>query len=115
MNLSGDDTERALYCVVELIEYRRRFGVPIPGWMLRLHQRFDLASLTSPSGHETVCDEPQLNTEVLIGSREAANILGLSTRHVRRLAADLDGERRGRDWWFKTSTVTEYAEGKQRG
>lgn len=117
MRLSDDDVERALFCVNEVVGSRLRADVPVPWWMWQLANRLDLSSLTSgmsPSGHESDGGSEALETS-LIGTQEAANLLGLSTRHVRRLAADLDGENvRGR-MVFKRSTVVEYAQEKRNG
>lgn len=113
MRLSDDECEEALYCVAEVIDLRRRAGVPVPSWMRNLEQLLNLASLTSGvsgRGHENVGGSERLVTDSLIGSREAANILGLSTRQVRRLAADLDGQKCSGRNLFRRSTVIEYAQ-----
>lgn len=115
MNLSGDDIEGALYCVNELVDRRGRAGEPVPDWMRDLASQFDRASLTmSPSGHESADAGAELDPERLIGTTEAARILGVSPRQVRRIANDLDVEtigRRGKT--FRHSTVTEYAKEKR--
>ncbi|WP_141213961.1 helix-turn-helix domain-containing protein [Mycobacterium marinum] len=115
MRLSDDETEAALYCAMELIDRRRRAGVPVPSWMIRLAHRLDLTSALSPRGHEIDSGSESLESDLLVGSREAADILGLSTRQVRRLAPDLDGEAIGGRIVFKRSTVIEYAEGRRNG
>lgn len=118
MNLSGDDIEYALYCVVETIDRRRRAGICVPPWMHQLGQRFNLASLTSemsPSGHESCTDSEGLESDLHVGSKEAAHLLGLSTRQVRRLRSDLDGETVGGRMVFKRSTVIEYAQERRNG
>lgn len=114
MKLSDDVTEQLFYCVVELIDRRRRNGVPVPGWMAQLGQRLNLASL-SATGTEFDSGSGSLTTDHLIGSVEAAAILGISPRMAQRLATDLDGEKVSGRWTFRRSTVIEYAEGKRDG
>jgi hypothetical protein len=111
VNLSGEDIEGALYCVTELVARRCRAGVPVPKWMIDLARQFDQASLMSPSGRESEGAGAELDPERLIGTTEAARILGVSPRQVRRIADDLDVEtigRRGKA--FRHSTVAQYAE-----
>lgn len=110
MNLNEQETEAVLYCVTELVDRRARAGVPIPAWMHALAQRFDLASLTSPRGHESDGAAAELEMPVLIGSSEAADIIGVTARQVRRLRADLAGEKVGGRMVFNLQTVKEYAE-----
>lgn len=43
-----------------------------------------------------------------IGVDEAANILGCSTRHIRRIATTLDGRKVSRHWSFERHTVLDY-------
>ena len=51
-----------------------------------------------------------------IGTREVADLLGVSTRHVRRLRGDLDGRLEGHvghgEWRFPRGTVERYAADK---
>lgn len=111
--LSDDECELALYCVNEVVDRRSRAGVPVTPKIRHLSRKLDLASLTSEvsaSGHEKSGGSERLVSDRLIGSREAANILGLSTRQVRRLASDLDGRKYGGRNLFRLSTVTEYAQ-----
>jgi hypothetical protein len=112
VNLSGDNVERTLYCVNELVARRYRAGEPVPRWMIDLGRQFDMASLSmSPRGHESERAAAELDPERLIGTTEAATILGVSPRQVRRIANDLDVEtigRRGKA--FRHSTVAQYAE-----
>ncbi|QFS91522.1 hypothetical protein FIV07_12205 [Mycobacterium sp. THAF192] len=124
MKLSDDATEQALYCVNELIDRRSRAGVPLEPWMPELAKLFDGASLTcgmSARGHESGSgsgdygdsqpeSEPESLISDLVGTREAADMLGLSTRQVRRLATRLDAEKVGGRTVFRRSTLIEYAE-----
>jgi hypothetical protein len=114
VNLSGGDVEGALYCVNELVARRCRAGVPVPEWMRDLGRQFDRASLAmSPRGHESEGTAAELDPERLIGTTEAARILGVSPRQVRRIAKDLDVETPGGRMAFRHSTVAEYAEEKR--
>lgn len=83
--------------------------------MHSLAQRFDLASLLSSSGHESDCGDAESEPPLEIGTSEAADILGVSPRHVRRLTADLDGELRLGRLIFRLDAVQAYAEGKRDG
>lgn len=52
----------------------------------------------------------------LIGVATAASILGVSRRYVRRIAADLDGQRiDGRTWVFDRQVVAAYASARTVG
>ncbi|GAB3228223.1 hypothetical protein [Mycolicibacterium hippocampi] len=115
MNLSEDETQAALYCVTELVDRRRRAGVPVPNWMTKLGMRLKLASLMSPSGHESGCSETESEADRLIGTSEAATILQMTERHTRRIASDLDGEYIAGRLVFNLFTVTEYAQEKRNG
>jgi hypothetical protein len=114
VRLDDDEVEGALYCVAEVVDRRRRAGIPTPHWMLRLARRLDLTSAMSPTGHESDCAEPALDTG-MIATQEAANLLGLSTRQVRRLRSDLDGQMIGGSLAFRRDTVTEYAQERHGG
>ncbi|WP_322857761.1 helix-turn-helix domain-containing protein [Mycobacterium shigaense] len=118
MKLSEDDTEKALFCVNEVISHRRRDGTPVPLWMIQLGKRFDLASLTSEmsaDGHRSGSGSAALDPDRLISTREAADLLGMSTRQVRRIANDLEAQRPGSGMVFRHSVVTEYARERRNG
>lgn len=115
MNLSGDDLQGALYCCNELIDRRARAGIPVPSWMARLAGHLNLAALVSDAGHETSSEPTSLESEELIGSVQAALLLGISPRQLQRLAADLDGQKVCGRWAFQASIVREYAKGRDDG
>ncbi|WP_396836810.1 helix-turn-helix domain-containing protein [Mycobacterium sp. ITM-2016-00318] len=69
----------------------------------------------SANGHQLDCAAAQLELSVVVSAREAAHILGCTTRHVRRLAADLEGEEVGGRWLFSRSAVEAYAKGRRNG
>ncbi|WP_157561127.1 helix-turn-helix domain-containing protein [Mycobacterium sp. E802] len=115
--MSDDDIEHLLFAVNEALSFRQRHHMPILPWMIPLANRFNLTSLTSgmsPTGHESDSGSSALESS-LIGTNEAADLLGLSTRQVRRLTADLDGENISGRIVFKRSTVTEYAQERRHG
>ncbi|WP_280314450.1 hypothetical protein [Nocardia wallacei] len=87
------------------LQQRQRAHAGIP-----LELKYFLGRLDHAMRHpEEDDDGPDIESEE-IGTREAAGILGCSTRQVRYLAADLDGIRIGRDWIFSRRTVEEYAD-----
>ncbi|MEU4432507.1 hypothetical protein AB0F65_17630 [Nocardia rhamnosiphila] len=108
MTLREDELKACRYAVSEMLRARRRVGAPVPEWLRRIDTRLDaeLVECASRTGHDT--DTTDRNSEV-IGVTEAARLLGCTARHVRRLAADLDGQRAGRAWVFDRRTVAEYA------
>ncbi|MDO3647681.1 hypothetical protein [Nocardia mangyaensis] len=103
MNLREVEVYAAYCCVAEFVHRRRRSGIPIPDPVRSLLARLDASRLLGP--------EPPPPAEELIDVRAAAEILGRTTRQVRRLAASLDGVRVGDRprWVFQRSVVEEYA------
>ncbi|RJO80232.1 hypothetical protein D5S18_00310 [Nocardia panacis] len=112
VGLSLKELRDCRFAVAEQLHYRRRIGAPIPAWLRRLHDRLDaeLRARMSADGPEP--EAAQQDSE-MIGTPEAATILECTARHVRRLAADLDGQRIGREWIFHRGTVTEYARARK--
>lgn len=113
MQLSDDDAERALYCVNELLDRKIRAGAHIPGWMRSLASKLDLASALSSAGHQSDSGGEDLGPSPWIGSAEAADILGVHPRTVRRWRADLGGEIIAGRMVFNPRAVHEYAEGRK--
>lgn len=107
MEISDSQARLIRDCVVETVLHRQRTGAPIP-------QRVrDLLAYVSAGGHQCGCDATQSEQhDDMIDTAAAATILGCTRRHIRRLAADLDGQQIGREWIFRRATVTEYAEAK---
>lgn len=114
--LSKADLERLLYCVNEVISRRRLAGIPVPNWMFDLGRRMDIHALAdqsmSANGHGSDVAGEQFSKETLIGTREAARLLGLSPRHVRRIASDMDGEKVGGKTVFRLSVINEYRDSR---
>ncbi|ORB84676.1 hypothetical protein B1987_13705 [Mycobacterium kansasii] len=115
MRLSDDEAEQALYCANELIDRRRRAGVPVPAWMTRLAHRLDLTSALSSAGHENDSDNAALDANELVTTAEAAELLKVSTRQARRLSRDLDADTIGGRLVYRRSTVIEYAQERRNG
>jgi hypothetical protein len=111
MELTETDLSAAMRCASELLDRRRLQGVPIPAWLSEHRQRMRI--MAAACGPQKDGREPQL--EEMIDTREVAAMLNRSTRHVRRIASNLGGVRRGRDWIFDRSTVEDHiAGGRQR-
>ena len=105
MNLTEHQVRAARYCVAEVVRRRLLNGAPVPPWLRTLHQH-----LSSADGTE--CQVVQQQSEAMIDTAEAAQILGCSTRYIRRIAADLDGQHIAGRWIFNRRNVTDYAEGR---
>ncbi|CPS10208.1 helix-turn-helix domain-containing protein [Mycobacteroides abscessus] len=113
LRLDDDDIEWLLFCANEVLGRRRLAGVPIPHRLISLAGRLDLHAAMSADGHENNYHQTGSDREDLIDSTQAARILGVTPRHLRRLHADLDGRKIAGRWMFKTSTVDEYRTAKE--
>jgi hypothetical protein len=67
---------------------------------------------TSADGSESNTAAEESETEDLVDTTAAAEILECSTRWVREIRADLDGKQVGRRWIFPRRSVVEYAAAK---
>ncbi|MBU9764746.1 helix-turn-helix domain-containing protein [Mycobacterium sp. TNTM28] len=94
--------------VAEVMLNRQRLGAPIP------ERVRDLLRYVSCRGHETdaAATQSDQDPDDLISTEQAAEILGCSPRHARRLTADLDGHRVAGRWTYSRTVVTEYAQGR---
>lgn len=117
MRLTDEDARAALYCCNELIDRRGRAGIPVPDWMRLLAGKLNLSAVLAMSvgGHELEDGGEELDPLELIGTGEAAGLLNLSSRQVRRLATDLDGEIVCGRHVFHRATVIEYARARKEG
>jgi hypothetical protein len=108
--LDPGQSAAARHCVVETIRRRRWSGEPIPRGLYAL-----LAHLSNigPERHVTEPGSVAAPPPRWIDAHEAALIVGCSSRHIRRLAADLDGRRLRGVWIFDHQTVAEYAAAKR--
>lgn len=113
IRLDHDDVEWLLFCANEVLGRRRLAGVPIPSRLVTLAGRLDLHAVMSRDGHENDCHDTGSECEDLIGSAQAAQMLGVTSRHLRRLHADLDGRKLAGRWMFKAATINEYRTAKE--
>ncbi|TVX97855.1 helix-turn-helix domain-containing protein [Mycolicibacterium porcinum] len=95
--------------VAEVMLNRQRLGAPIP------ERVRDLLRYVSCSGHQSgsVPTQSEQEPDDLISTEQAAEILGCSPRHARRLSADLDGARVAGRWTYSRTAVTEYAQARR--
>lgn len=104
------DLRQAIQCAATEIRRYQAARLPLPE---RLKQHWQhLHNLADGSADGTESIAPQADSE-LIGTTEAAQILGCSARFIRRIATDLDGHRIEGQWIFNRKAVTDYAMAKQ--
>ncbi|UQE75799.1 hypothetical protein MYK68_04085 [Gordonia sp. PP30] len=108
MEISTDQVALVRYVVAEFVRRRQLCGQPVPERVRRL--------LAEVSAHGTSRRDAQPHskpeTDDLIDTAQAAQIIGVSTRRIRGIAADLDGQQIAGRWVFARRAVTEYAEAK---
>jgi hypothetical protein len=112
VSLTSRVLKLALYCAGE--ELRARHAGKPPGvqaWNAEVVRALELEIAVSTSGQETGWETAGLNHDRFLTARESADIIGVDSRTVRRLAADLEGRLCGRQWMFPEAVVREYAEG----
>jgi hypothetical protein len=107
MWLTAVQVEAVLYALRDLVSRRVLGGQPIRQEIQDLYEQL-LAGSTHGTKNDPLCEE--LAPDDLIDTKEAATILGCSTRWVRRIHADLDGQSCGGRWVFRRQAVVEYAE-----
>lgn len=105
MNLDKQLTQVALFCVAAELRRRQLAGIPIRDELRRLHYQLS----TSVRGPESEATQEESGVAELINTSAAAETLGCTERHIRRIAADLDGTRIAGRWCFHRTTVTEYS------
>ena len=110
--LTGPALTDAYYLVAAGIRYTRHNGHPIPARFETLLTVIgEQRAKSQPGQCDTLTPAPRQHceTEELIGSQQAADILGVSKRQTQRLAADLDGRLAGGHWVFDKKAVEAYA------
>lgn len=112
MTFSQRDLALLCYATRDLLTRRKLWGHPIPPGMDALERRLQAMSA---DGHESSSGAAELKQNTLIGAVEAATILGCSARHVRRIAADLEGQHVEGQWVFRRQDVAAYANAKGDG
>jgi len=102
-------------------EIRRQDGIIAPPRLtilLEALERAISAEHPSPPGRTDtpdITDTPFLDEQLLIGSSEAANILGISSRQAQRLAITLGGKRSAsRCWTYSRLEVEAYLQQRER-
>lgn len=107
--IAGADLEAAYYCTAREIRRRELACEQVDPAVRGLFDRLDAAVRMSVAGHESTCREAQLTQDELIGPKAAAEIIGCTPRHVRRIRAYLGGIPVEGAWVFKCQTVLDYA------
>ncbi|MDP7731505.1 hypothetical protein [Mycobacterium sp. TY813] len=108
INVSDSQARLIRDLVAEAVLNRQRHGHPIPDRVR------DILRYVSVGGRpiEPVAPPLRQDQDDPINSDQAAEILDCSTRHIRRIATDLDGQNIGRRWVFSRRTVTDYAKAR---
>lgn len=105
MSLGEFDLGAALRCArIVVALYQPRCSPPQRILNHLAHLERIASSSDSGTKHQVREEESEL-----ISTTEAAQILGCSTRYVRRIATSLDGRRIGRTWTFPRQEVEDYA------
>lgn len=113
--LEGEDTlHRVVFALAAAQQARRRNGMQ-PG---AGHTEI-LAAVETALAADGLTDGPAEPVEALcetevIGTEETAQLLGVSTRQVRRIATSLDGTRTRGGWIFHRGTINDYLETRRR-
>lgn len=100
-----------VWALREFERRRRVIGLPVPPAVTAIVDRLILE--THEGAADTRHSAPAADVVELIDTATAARILDVSPRHVRRLAADLDGQRLAGRWHFNRAIVDDYAQQRQ--
>lgn len=107
--LTASELSLARAVVAEAVVRRRQRRELVPVAMHHLLERLDGLLLTgAANGTAAECDSAKLE---LIGTAEAARILGCRPEWVRRISTQLDGERVGGRWVYPREAVEEHKNG----
>jgi len=113
--LQGAAVPEISYLVGLGVRYRANLDGAAPSvrqrQLLRILADAAEATLAAPAtgGHADIPAAPHLGESVVgVGTAEVASVLGVTARHVRRLAADLDGRRVKGAWRFERAAVIAY-------
>lgn len=104
--LTGEALEAVAYAVSTAQTARRRNGYPPMASLCRLSEALSPAG-QADSPDEEIRDADHMTTE------EAATVLGVSCRTVRRLAPGLGGHLVGGRWFLDRMAVAEHKRGMQ--
>lgn len=114
MRLTGIEPAAALYAVAGFVRQRQLQGRTVPPEVVRLFERLDTAVRVSRKRNETGYPAEDSTTSMqdeLIGSAQAARMLGCTQRMVQLLAGQLGGQKISGRWCFRESSVVEYMGG----
>lgn len=106
--LDTTQTNVALWVLAEFKRRRRIVGQPIPAAVADLHTHL----LMSGNGPAPEPARAQSKPAEQVDTHQAADLLGITPRHVRRIAADLDGQRIAGRWIFNRNNIIDYAESR---
>lgn len=107
--LNETDLRAALFTVAHYL--RTVPSAPTSLWQLRYKLDHAIRIMMSGNGHRCGCDRQESEHDMeLVGAQIAAGLIGCTTRHVGRIAADIGGRKLGRQWWFDAAKVREYAQ-----
>jgi hypothetical protein len=112
--MTGIDFDEALACVRCRLELLRQSGIRPSPRLIAHYRNVELLAAGSASATEHVATQEESE---LIGTTEAARILGYSTAYVRRpeVARSLGGRRiTGNSWIFNEEEVKTYATERDR-
>lgn len=104
-----------LYCVGEELRARRAGKAPVQSWNAELIRAVEIEIATSESGSESDCAGEESEPKVPISARQAADIIGCSSRYVRGIARKLGGVKVDGRWVFDEGDVLAHAEGQKHG
>ena len=106
--LTREEISWARAGLVETMIRRQRTGEPVPPQFPSLLRRFD-DILTSKAGSADGTSDTNGSSHLdLIGTAEAAAIIGTSEEWTRRIAEKLGGRRVGGQWVFSRGDVIEH-------
>jgi hypothetical protein len=112
MTLDDEQTRAAYYVAAEVIRSRQRLGQPVPAWLRKHYALLDTAVRVSPT-RQAVAENGDCATQSahgeIIGTREVAEMLGLTRRQVQRQAGQLGGARVCGRLLFPRADIADYA------
>ena len=111
MKLTSREIQAAYYALAGFIRERNIARRSVPPEVDSLYRRLDNIIRLSSTRHQTICGTgDKAASDVWIGSRAAADMLGMSLRQIQRHATDIGSHRNGGRLFFLESDVLEYAE-----
>ncbi|UAK38560.1 helix-turn-helix domain-containing protein [Gordonia bronchialis] len=105
------DLRAVRFVLAEFVRRRRLTGQPIPTVVARLHQHLAM-SANGPEPVAAQSDSTPAQPE-LLDTGQVAELLGCTTRHVRRIAPALDAQRISGRWVYPRPAVTQHLQGKR--